>query len=100
LLARAKTPERKAELRAQLDGPPLPQSAARIWQLYGELAGERDYAGMGQPLRIKARDILAWRQLYRRSITPYEARLIALLDGEFLAAQSDQDRTPTADTDD
>ncbi len=58
----------------------FPWLGRHLWQWFGELSRERDYAGMGDPLPLKARDIRGWMALYHRHPTPPEMEILRDLD--------------------
>lgn len=78
LLSRAKTPERVAELEAELSGPPLPPELAYLWGAYLRLSARRG-GGFG-PSPITWSDLAAFQALTGFRFTPWEVEMIETLD--------------------
>lgn len=75
-------------MREQLENPTkFPELLAQHWAWYRELSATgRDYSGNGMPMLLKSAEILAWAQLNRLTLMPWEYRLIRRLDTEEVAA--------------
>lgn len=71
-----------AELK---DAPELPEGVSYIWQWFHAIARRRTSSGFG-PNPITHQDIVAYAQLYRVDIDPWEAELICSIDDLFLAS--------------
>lgn len=73
MLARAKSPDRRAELEAELSLPPIPPGAAHVWDWFVTLA-----SSVEGPISFP--DIAAWARLMRLAPDPWEIALINDLD--------------------
>jgi len=59
--------------------PALPAAAAHVWDWFAELAGQRTMGPMA-PNPLTWGDVAAWAALTRRTVRPWEARLVMALD--------------------
>jgi len=90
--------KKAAALAAELAGPERPPELNYLWNWYRQLSRERDYAGMGDPLPLKSRDIAAWAGLRRRRLDGWEIDLIEILDAVELAARRGDETEQTDET--
>jgi hypothetical protein len=72
-----------AELELQAV-PALPRLAAHVWGWFIELARCRTYGGMGNPLPISYRDVVAWRDMTGVEPEPWELKAIFAIDVAWL----------------
>jgi len=79
LLSRARTDQRRAELEAELSGPPLPSAAWYLWRWFQELHCQRGATGFG-PAALTYPDLLAWSTLTARTPAPWEVEVLCALD--------------------
>lgn len=76
--------------------PPLPAHARQVWAIFLELHSDRT-SGFNAPNGITAADMLAWEQLNRTHLTPWEQTVIRQLDRVFfdhLAKHQPGNKTP------
>ena len=69
-------------------GPGMPAGGGYLWSIYESLLDEREYAGMGQPVPLRAASIIAWCRLYGRRMSPWDAETIKAMDRACLAGQA------------
>lgn len=90
--AEARGDTAKAEaLAGRIAGPSLPAGGRYLWSIYESLLDEREYAGMGQPVPLRAQAIMAWQALYGRRLSAWDAETIKAMDRAFLAGQAKKD---------
>lgn len=87
LLARARTPEKVADLEAQLAGDPIPAAVAYLWNDFMRLRRRKASSGFG-PSPIEWPDIDAYVRLSGRRLAPWEIEIIEDLDGIYLTEMS------------
>lgn len=73
---------------AALQGPPLPAGYAYLLDWFFELHGRRG-SGMHGPAALTWGDFDAWARRTERRPTPWEFRVLGLLDDAFFAAVQD-----------
>lgn len=81
--------------------PPLPAHARQVWAIFLELHNDRG-SGFSAPNGITAAHMLAWEQLNRTRLTPWEQDAIRQLDRVFfdhVAKHQPGNKTPPADAD-
>lgn len=81
--------------------PPLPAHARQVWAIFSELHSDRG-SGFSAPNGITAAHMLAWEQLNRTRLTPWEQDAIRQLDRVFfdhVAKHQPGNKTPPADAD-
>jgi hypothetical protein len=83
-LRRAKTPARRAEIEAELYGPPFPPELAYLWKIFGRLSSRRGSNGFG-PLPIGWSDLDAFSRMSQTKLQPWEIEIIEDLDALYLA---------------
>lgn len=87
LLARAKTDERRAELKAELYGPPMPEALGYLWAAFVRLRRRKGANGFSiSP--IEWPDFDAFIRLSGLHLAPWEIAAIEELDDLFLAEQN------------
>lgn len=86
-LARARTPERRAELEADLALPPFPEELRYLWQAFLHI--RRRKAGGWGPEPISDADILAHSQVHGLDLRPWEMAAVFEIDDLWLASVSD-----------
>jgi len=86
-LARAKTPARRAEIEAELFGPPFPHALGHLWRLFGRLSERRASNGFG-PSPISYLEISAFCELTRLKLDSFELEILEDLDSLFLSAKA------------
>lgn len=64
--------------------PPLPVACRGVWELFAEMHAGRG-VGMG-PEPINETRLLAWQQLHRIRLSPWEIEAIGLVDNAWLNA--------------
>jgi hypothetical protein len=85
LLERTQKPERRAELEAELETPPLPLELEYIWNAFCRLSARRR-SGFGiEPIAWS--DLDAFMSLTGTRLAPWEIRLIEDLDDQFRLSQ-------------
>lgn len=85
LLKRAKTPERRAEIESQLDGPGVPDGFEYLLGWFYDV-GPAETGGMG-PAPLSYSEIRAWRLEQGIELNPWEARILRVLSASFCAAR-------------
>ena len=81
--------------------PPLPAHARPVWAIFLDLHNDRG-SGFSAPNGITAAHMLAWEQLNRTRLTPWEQDAIRQLDRVFfdhVAKHQPGNKTPPADAD-
>lgn len=63
-----------------LAGPPLPEEATYLWQMFLDIADERPPSGGGMPALVPSTAIEAWCRMNGVSLFPWEFRAIRRLD--------------------
>jgi hypothetical protein len=81
--------ERVKMLQKDLTGPPLPLLMAHLLVWHRELQRERGYSGMGDPLPLTSKDILAWQECYNRRPTVPEVEILRDLDTLWLNTRAE-----------
>lgn len=76
-------PARREELLAELRGPPIPASAAYLWQWWWRLHRRRPSGGMGIA-SITWSEIKAWSELTGTEVLPWEIEIIEAVEDEFM----------------
>ncbi|MDE2096247.1 MAG: hypothetical protein KGL39_03310 [Patescibacteria group bacterium] len=72
---------RPGSKKAELTNPtPLPDEAAYLWDWYMELSHTGRIYHEGIALPLTSSEVLAWSTLRGLSLTPWEVRVIRLLD--------------------
>jgi hypothetical protein len=69
-----------------LDEVKCPEGLEFLWNWYLDLAASRQLSGMGSPQAIPPSEIVAWQQLMRIDLEPWQVRAIRLLDIAHLKA--------------
>lgn len=83
-LSRARTPERKAELEAELALPVFPEELRYLWQAFLHMR-RRKAGGWGvEPLSDS--DLLAYSQVRQENLRPWEMAVIFDIDDLWLAS--------------
>ncbi|MDP3417849.1 hypothetical protein [Falsiroseomonas sp.] len=88
LLSRNLSDKARAEVEADLYGPPLPPAAAYLWEWFLELHEARGAGGMGGPAAITYQDIQAWTGLRGIRLAPWETSVLTMLDRVFRQAMA------------
>jgi hypothetical protein len=83
LLRRAKTPERRAKLEAELEQPPFPDPLAYLWNAFIRLSNRRP-VGFAEGL-IPWSEMDAFQRVSGLRLTPWEIRVIEMLDAMFVS---------------
>lgn len=86
LLKRARTPERRAEIEAQLRGPEPPEGVEYLIEWFHEL-GPCLSSGFG-PVPLTYAEIAAWSALRRIALAPWEVQAIRALSETFCEVNS------------
>ena len=86
LLDRAKTPERREKLEAELDLPPLPWCLVYLWNRFNRLSNRRGSNGFG-PSLLSYTEIEAFQVLTGFRFTSWEIEMIEMLDLEFVVSR-------------
>lgn len=73
---------------AELCTPPCPVSLAPLFQSFVEMASARS-SGFGAPQPIGWADMQAWSRMTQTPVTPFEARVLRLLDAAWVRAWVD-----------
>lgn len=84
MLKRARKPEQRAALEADLAAPPLPVSLRYLWSAFIRLSDRRP-VGMNVGL-IPWSEIDAFQRVSGFRLTPWEVELIEMLDVMFVKA--------------
>jgi hypothetical protein len=84
--------QRRAELEAELHGPPLPPAAAYLWGWWSELHEARGAGGMGLAA-ITYPDIEAWCRLRGIRLAPWETAMLTALDRAYRTAMAKRSAT-------
>lgn len=84
-----KRPKERAALQRELDGPFFPAVIGYLWTWYLDLEDERDYAGMGAALPIKAAQRAAWAAEKGHRLRPFEVEVLKALDRVCLRAMAE-----------
>ena len=69
----------RAEFRARLEGPGLPEPLRPVWALYQEVSEGRSGGGMG-PSVLTWGDLLAWQAVTGGTLDGWEARALFAID--------------------
>lgn len=86
MLARAKTEDRREELRAELAATVLPAAGAYLWSAYSRLRRRKGGNGFGaSPLEWL--DIQAFMAAARYPLAPWEIEIIEAIDDLYLVEQ-------------
>ncbi|NKC30203.1 phage tail assembly chaperone [Falsiroseomonas selenitidurans] len=88
LLARRLSDKARAEVEADLQGPPLPAAGAYLWDWFLELHDARPAGGMGGPASLTYADIQAWCGLRGVRLAPWETAALTALDRAFRRAMA------------
>lgn len=73
----------------ELDVPPLPREVAGLWRDFLQMDATRPGSGFGVAPIDEAR-LLAWQQLHRVVLTPWEIDQIQMLDLLALSAYAEE----------
>lgn len=96
-MKRARKAERRAELEAQLECPPLPLELAYVWRTWHRLSNRRGSNGFDlNP--IGWGDIDAFVRLSGLRLRPWEIALIEMLDDSFRAERAKALKAKTGKT--
>ena len=87
LLERTRKPERRAELKALLETPPLPPELEHVWAAFCRLHARRRSGFSAEP--ISWSDLDAFIRLTGARLVPFEVQLIEMLDDLFRSQRSD-----------
>lgn len=87
MLARARTPERIAELEAELALPPFPEELRYLWQAFLHI--RRRKGGAWPPPPLSDSDLLAYSQVHQEYLRPWEMGVLFDLDDQWMAAFTD-----------
>lgn len=87
LLTRAKG-ERRRELEADLECPPLPPALSFLWDAYLRLRSRKGTDGMGNAQPIEWADFDAFSRLSGLRLLPWEIEILENLDNIYLRARS------------
>lgn len=68
----------------ELEGPPMPEGAGYLWNLWLEMQHEREHSFSIQGLKV--RDIIGYANAYRLDLIPFEIDVLLSIDREFIAA--------------
>lgn len=93
LLARARTPARRAKLEAELAVPPMPAALGYLVAVFRRLAARRQNSGFG-PQPIPLSEIAALQSLAGVRLAPWEVEIIEALDDLHLASLTPQRTSP------
>lgn len=85
LLKRARTPERRAEIEAELGVPEMPAAIAYLWSAFQRIRSRRGGNGFG-PVPIMWADIDAFVRLSGVRLAPWEIEIVEALDDAWLDA--------------
>lgn len=85
-MLRARTPERREELEAQLQLPPFPFELSYLWRTFVRIRSRQGVDGMGNPKAITFRELEAFMHVACSPLRPWEADLVLDLDETWLAA--------------
>lgn len=77
--------------KLELDGLPLPDAAAHVWQWFLELHAARGGGGFG-PAPLGYGDIEAWQRLTHSIVAPNELGWLIDLDHTFLRANAEKSK--------
>lgn len=84
LLDRARKPERKAEIEAELAAPQLPSCLSYLWSIFSRLAARRSSNGSG-PNLITYLEIEAFQRVTGHRLNAWEVEMIEELDRCYMA---------------
>lgn len=87
MLSRARTPEKRAELEAELAMPAFPEELRYIWRAFLHI--RRRKAGGFGPEPITDADLLAYSQVHGANLRPWEMATVFDLDDLWLASVSE-----------
>lgn len=76
--------KRRAEIEAELNGPPLPRELSYLWKIFCRIASRRGGNGFSA-LPLTWSDIDAFCRLTRTQLQPFEIEIIEDLDALYLA---------------
>lgn len=94
-IRRAKLKNAKAnvsESERALKMPVMPILVRHVWEWFGELQREREYAGMGAALPLSSYRIKGWAELYGRNPRKIELFLLRMLDDIYLTKQAEMSK--------
>ncbi len=89
LQSRARTPEKVAEIEAELAQSPMPEGGAYLWGAFRRLHGRRGSTGYG-PAPLTCGDFDAFSRLSGLRLTPCEIEVIEALDQVAMAAAAER----------
>lgn len=95
MLKRARTPERRAEIEAQLAVPALPPAIAYLWRVFMRLHRRRQSNGIG-PARLGWGELASFQQMTGTRLSPWEIGLLERLDDVALAEGQNSSLVPSA----
>jgi len=84
LLGRARTPERRAEIEAELQMPTFPMEVEYLWNDYLRLRSRKVGNEMGV-VPIEWTDFHAFMAVFRRHYDPWELQTLEAIDRVYLA---------------
>lgn len=87
-LKRARTPERRAELGAELALPPFPEALRYLWNAFTRMRRRVNGNGTAMP-RITLLDLDAFIRLSGLRLLPWEIELIERLDDLLMASMNE-----------
>ena len=87
LLKRARDPKRRAQYKADLECPPLPEAAEHIWRAFQRLSRRRGSGGMGAST-LTWPDIDAFVRQSRLRLAPWEIEMIEDLEDLWMAERA------------
>lgn len=90
-MQRAKTPERRAELEAELAVPEIPRGGEYLWRIFMRMHARRQSTGIG-PARLSLGDFVNFQTLNRTRLAPWEVAILEQLDD---VALKDRKKNPT-----
>lgn len=92
LLGRARRPERRAELEAELAVPPYPEPLAYLWLAFNRMRRRKGSNGFGI-VPLDWADFDGFARLTGFAFAPWEIAILEDLDDLFLASNYDKPRT-------
>ncbi|WP_246132821.1 phage tail assembly chaperone [Devosia ginsengisoli] len=92
-MSRSRTPERKAELEAELALPPFPEALRYLWTAFRRIRSRNGGNGYG-PTPISWADLDAFDRLSGLRLLPWEIEIIEVLDDAYFAARHNQEDDP------
>lgn len=89
-MSRSRTPERKAELEAELALPPFPEALRYLWTAFVRIRRRNAGNGFGAT-PVTWADLDAYSRLSGMRLLPWEIEIIEQLDDALLASLREQE---------